>query len=81
MAQVSRYEIIWIKLKQLGEVEIAAPASHHARLRKAVIKRKDRDLGYKLQIAERNERAFLRFYFNQDKVTVKLTVTPLSTWL
>lgn len=50
----SRYEIIWRQLKQRSEhrVEIAAPAAAHARLRKAVIKRKDVDLGYKVLMGE-----------------------------
>ena len=81
MAQVSRYQEVWNRLKQQGIVEIAAPARHHSRLRKAIIKRKDNDLGYKLQIAENNKRAFLRFKFEQDKVTVTLTIVIRSTWL
>lgn len=59
----SRYEMIWRQLKQRDNhtVEVAAPAAAHARLRKAVIKRKDIDLGFKVLTAERQQITKLHF--------------------
>jgi len=59
----SRYELIWeqLKVRPTHSVDVAAPAAVHARLRKAVIKRKDIDLGFKFQLSEHKQLAKLSF--------------------
>ena len=57
--KVSRYQVIWETIKTTGKCELVADVTNHARLIKAVIKRKDEDLGYKLQLSELGKRAKL----------------------
>jgi len=70
----SRYEIIWRQLKQNTDhkVTLAAPAEAHFRLRRAVIKRKDIDLGFKVMMAEKHLRPCLRFKSKGNILTVEL---------
>lgn len=77
MATNSRYSIIWHKLKKDKKVELSAPREAHARLRKAIIKRKDIDLGYKLEMSERNQRCYLKFTSRGSVLSVVL-ITPLN---
>ena len=77
MALNSRYSIIWIKLKKDRKVSLSAPKEAHARLRKAIIKRKDCDIGYKLEMSERNLRCYLKFKSIGSVLHVDL-ITPLN---
>ena len=77
----SRYAIIWHKLKQDKTVRLSAPAEAHRRLRKAIIKRKDIDLGFKLEMSEKNLRPYLSFKSESNILTVSLHTPYRSTWL
>ena len=76
----SRYEIIWRQLKNRTEhtVDVAAPAIAHARLRKAVIKRKDIDLGFKVLLAEKQQIA--KLYFKSQGNILKITLKFGAKW-
>lgn len=78
---VSRYSVIWAKLKKDKQVELAAPPKFHLRLKKAIIKRKDIDLGYKLLLAEEHKRAILEFSSKDSKLTVTLSIKTRSDYL
>lgn len=48
----SRYSPIWEELKKNGTVTIVASPALHKRIVKAVLKRKNLDVGYKFQQSE-----------------------------
>lgn len=51
------YEAIWIQIRDTGYCKVAAVAKYHHRIRKAVYKEKDLDVGYKtLQELEDREK-------------------------
>lgn len=77
----SRYSIIWIKLKAERKVKLSAPALAHRRLRKAIIKRKDLDLGFKFEMSEQNRRPHLSFKSEGSVLTVELLTPFRSDWL
>lgn len=81
MSLQSRYSCIWHKLKKEQLVKISAPAAAHIRLRKAIIKRKDVDLGFKLEMAEQHLRPHLSFKSEGNILTVKLHLPVRSSWL
>lgn len=64
-----QYEPAWLTLKQNLELRIAAEPSVHKRIVKAVIKEKDMDVIYKLQMDEECKRAVLS-YTRQHKMIV-----------
>lgn len=75
-----QYETIWTKLKQLPAneaaevgVSVAAPRTLHARIIKAVIKEKWKDLGYKLLLDDK--RATLSYVQKHAIITFFLTFT------
>lgn len=78
---VSRYQVVWDTLKQKGTVKLSAPTLAHKRLKRAVIKRKDLDLGFKLETAEKNLRSFLIFQSTGNVLTITLALKIRSTWI
>lgn len=58
-----QYEPPWIELKKsnlpLKQIRISAPAKYHPRIYKAIIKEKDMDVVYKLELSDRGLRAKL----------------------
>jgi hypothetical protein len=75
MAQVylpSRYQPIWDALKAQGQCRIVAPLPLHRRIIKAVIKRKDEDLGYKLELSEKYKKAKLAYKIEGNTITFTL---------
>ena len=48
-----KYEPIWIELKKNKVAAIKATPQLHSRIRKAVIKEKDKDVGFKLTEADK----------------------------
>lgn len=83
MVQVSRYQVIWEKLKSQKSVELTAPREYHARLKKAIEKRKYKDITYKYNLLEGtpSKVAFLRFSSNGSlmKVTLHLKNVLVSS--
>lgn len=77
----SRYAIIWYKLKQGEEVRISTPREFHRKLRNAIVKRKNKDIGYKFLMAEANKRPLLQFRAEGNIFIVRLKITVVSTWL
>ena len=77
----SRYAMIWYKLKQGEKVTLSAPKEFHRKLRNAIVKRKNKDVGYKFLMAEANRRPVLKFKYEGNLVTVHLEITVVSMWL
>jgi len=53
------YQPIWEKIKKDNSCSITAPRQLHKRIKKAVIKEKDKDLGFKLILSEEGRKALL----------------------
>ena len=81
MAIQSRYACIWIQLKQKREVRLSAPADMHWRLKRNVIKIKNRDLGYKVLMSEQNLRPHLTFKSEGNVFSIKLHLPTRHLWL
>ena len=79
--QASRYQIIWNTLKKDKTIRLSAPAEAHRRLKKAIIKRKDIDIGYKLMASESNLRPYLEFSSSGNILTVTLHTPYRSDYL
>lgn len=75
----SKYSPIWESLKKDKSCRITAPTPLHARIIKAVIKRKDLDLAYKLELGEANSRARLGYARNGSIIRFWLVVTKEIT--
>lgn len=71
---VSQYLPIWNKLKTDRKVSVVIPQPLHARLIKAVIKRKDEDLGYKLMLGEESKKAKLSYTIEENIIHFKLKI-------
>lgn len=69
----SQYLPIWNKLKDKHKLSVAVPQPLHARLIKAVIKRKNEDLAYKFQLGEQGKKARLLYRVEEQVVHFKLT--------
>jgi hypothetical protein len=80
MAQVyapSKYQPIWNQIKQQGSCKIVAPTILHRRIIKAVIKRKDEDLGFKLLTSEAYKKAKLTYKRDGNTIHFVLTYYPV----
>lgn len=68
----SQYQPTWDQLKKTGKVRLVADPKHHERIWNALRKRKNRDLGFKLQVAEQFKEAYLTRSSNQNILTITL---------
>lgn len=48
----SKYITVWEQVKTLGKCSVVAETRFHQRIKKAIVKRKDEDLAFKLECAE-----------------------------
>jgi len=71
----SDYDPIWVALKKDNICRVSAPRPLHPRIKKAVYKRKDLDLGYKLQLKEKGKVARLSIKSKQSVIEFKLVVS------
>jgi len=78
---VSKYEVIWTNLKKSKSIAISAKSEAHRRIKKAVIKRKDIDLGYKYLLSEANQRAVLEFSSEGHILRITLHIKYRSDWI
>ena len=77
----SRYETIWDTLKEKKVIRISVPAEHHRRLKLAIIKRKNKDLGFKYLLKESNQRSQLHFKSDGNILHVALNISERSLWI
>lgn len=68
----SRYQPIWDQLKAEGKCCIVAHTCLHKRIKKAVIKRKDEDLAFKLLLSEQYKYARLSVSISGNSISFKL---------
>jgi hypothetical protein len=68
----SQYLPIWNRLKLHGTATIVAMPALHRRIIKAVQKRRDRDLGFKLQLAEDGMKHEISWLIKGNTITFSL---------
>lgn len=73
------YEPAWLSLKRSSDnpkrIVIAAPKAFHRRIYKAVIKEKDMDTVYKLQLSDNAQSARLSKVSDGGKLTILMHLT------
>jgi len=72
----SRYQPIWDTLKQKHVAKLVAPEVLHRRIIKAVTKRKNVDLAYKVLCGEQHRKAVLNHSTEGNTITFSLTFIP-----
>lgn len=74
------YEPSWIELKKsnlpLKQIRISAPARYHPRIYKAIIKEKDMDVVYKLELEELGKKAKLSRNTQGSLLIIRMHITP-----
>ena len=68
----SRYLPIWNKLKTEKLCRITAPAIYHKTIVKMIKNRRDKDLGYKLECAEKRTHEQIQWSVEGTVITFKL---------
>jgi len=76
-----KYEPIWIEVKSSGKAALTADPRLHARIKKAVIKEKDNDLGFKLTASEEGKKYKLTVVSTGQVLTFNLDDTLLINTL
>jgi len=76
-----KYEPIWTELKVSGKAALTADPRLHARIKKAVIKEKDNDLGFKLSASEDRKKYKLTVISTGKVLTFRLDDTLLINTL
>lgn len=66
------YEPLWIQLKTKRKVVLSLAPAWHPRVKKAVCKEKNMDLGYKLECEEEGTSSELAFHSNSGQLTIIL---------
>jgi hypothetical protein len=69
----SKYYPIWKRLKDDKHVQIVAPRVLHRRIIKAVIKRKDEDLGFKLTESLNYQKWYLHYVVEGNTISFYLS--------
>jgi ATP-dependent protease Clp ATPase subunit len=69
---VRKYEPAWKKLKSEHLIKIAAHPAVHARILKAIIKEKDMDVVYKLQMSEDCKKALISHESKSGQLILRL---------
>lgn len=73
------YQPSWIELKKSNlstkQIRLSAPAKFHPRIYKAIIKEKDMDVVYKLELAEQGKRAKLSRDSKGAVLTINMHIT------
>lgn len=75
--QTSRYLPIWLELKEKGTCRITAPPHFHARIIKAVKKRRDKDTAFLYELAESHRKHRIGYRINGTVISFTLK-TELS---
>ena len=76
-----QYEPVWLAIKTNLVCEISAHRVYHRRIIKAVVKEKDMDLGFKLELSERYppQYALLKSSRSGSVIRFTLIYKPLIT--
>lgn len=69
---VSRYAQVWEILKKEKKVELIIVPTLRGRIIKAVKKRRDLDLAYRLTLADEHKKEWVRWTYKNGKLTLTL---------
>lgn len=72
----SKYSEVWNKLKTTGYIKLAALSHQHYSLKKAIKKRKYKDLKFKYEISLNDKISYLEFVSQGNILEVKLIIKP-----
>lgn len=72
------YSSIWENLKRDGTVSLTANKLFHSRIIKATKKRKWIDMGYRMELLEKNQIAVLSHSIEGSVITIKLELRPAT---
>jgi hypothetical protein len=72
------YEPAWIELKKKGRVRLAVPRPLHRRVIKAILKEKNQDLAYKLEMLEKKTRLKITYEQQDSVITIILNKSHRS---
>lgn len=81
MTPQRQYQPIWNQIKRDGFCDVSTHRQWHARVKKAVIKEKDMDLGYKLECSEHYP-AIIAVLFSKSEGSIlrfRLAIKPAIT--
>ncbi len=78
---VSRYMSIWNELKAKKYCRMAAPPVLHARIIKAVQKRRDKDIAYRFELNERHEKIRMAFSSKGNILEIRMIVSTATRLL
>lgn len=70
---VSKYAPIWKQLKEKKLCKVTAPIQFHKMIIKGVLRRRDNDMSYKFEMAERNLSYRIRARVQGTVITFTLT--------
>lgn len=70
-----KYQEIWEQIKAKGKCELVTHTAWHPRVKKAVLKEKDNDLGFKLMMGEEYKRARLKV----ESIGAKMIFTLITS--
>lgn len=73
----SKYQIIWNEVKTTGSCTVAMHPRLHSRLVRQLSVVKDRDVGYKIQIAEQSKKARIEYEIEGSRVVFRLRLIDL----
>lgn len=76
---MGQYKNVWNALKQKGKVTLASPRPFHKRIIKALKKEKYKDVAFKFQLSETNQRAV--FTSNSEGNTIEFFLRIETTQL
>lgn len=75
MGAKRKYQEIWERIKEHGRCELAVSKPYQPRVKKAVIKEKDNDVGYKFLLGEQYKKATLEITTQGSKMIFRLTTS------
>lgn len=72
MSKPSKYEQIWKLIKRDGHCAISCAVPLQPRIIKAVIKRKDKDTGYKFLLGENKQ--YAKLYYTKESARIRFFI-------
>ena len=75
---MGQYKTVWQQLKEKGKVVLASPRPLHKRIIKALKKEKYKDLQFKFQLSDSNQRAVFTSDSEGTKIIVYLRIEKIQ---
>jgi hypothetical protein len=72
MPQISKYTLAWRKLRDEKKLQLVAEPRLHHRIIKAICKKKDEDLGFKIMQGEAKRRSIIQYKIDGTLIRFEL---------